>query len=371
MLSVGRSEASISDSEDEMSIVSNYTTPDAEVALRHQRRIATATSLVISVLCVIFVGVLLALVLLPALRIKVDPIVTYSADRPEEEVVDRPEITPQVQRKPSAPSSAMSKVIATSVPSPTAVPVPETDVPEPSLDFGDGDDFGDGWGSGNGSGAGNGGTTFFGQSVKAERIAYVIDYSASMRGQGREELMRKELKDSVEQISMKTNYALIFFAGPAWVAGDDVDWNKQGAIVKGKGGKKYNWKSKGRANDWEHSGKKEPVDWLVASKGQIAKSKKIIKETRLVWGTRWDNPLEMALAMDPPPQVIYFMTDGAASGSDKWARAVGAKAKGKGIKINCIAMMEPKAHKDMDDLAKRTGGQFTIVLKGGKRKKVR
>jgi hypothetical protein len=354
-----------------MSIVSNYTTPDAELALKRQRRVATATSLVISVLVVILVGVLLALVLLPVLRLNSDLIVAYSAERLDEEVVDRPEITPQVQRKPSAPSSSMSKVIATMTPSPTAVPVPEVDVPDPSLDFGDGDDFGEGWGSGNGFGSGNGGTTFFGQSVKAERIAYVIDYSASMRGQGREELMRKELTDSVMKIAMKTNYALIFFAGPAWVAGDDVDWNKQGAIVSGKGGRKFNWKSKGKANDWEHSGKKEPVDWLVATKGQVSKSRKIIQSTRLVWGTRWDNPLEMALNMDPPPQVIYFMTDGAASGSDKWARSVGAKAKSRGIKINCIAMMEPKAHKDMDDLAKRTGGQFTIVLKGGKRKKVR
>jgi hypothetical protein len=354
-----------------MSIVSNYTTPDAELALKRQRRVATATSLVISVLVVILVGVLLALVLLPVLRLNSDLIVAYSAERLDEEVVDRPEITPQVQRKPSAPSSSMSKVIATMTPSPTAVPVPEVDVPDPSLDFGDGDDFGEGWGSGNGFGSGNGGTTFFGQSVKAERIAYVIDYSASMRGQGREELMRKELTDSVMKIAMKTNYALLFFAGPAWVAGDDVDWNKQGAIVSGKGGRKFNWKSKGKANDWEHSGKKEPVDWLVATKGQVSKSRKIIQSTRLVWGTRWDNPLEMALNMDPPPQVIYFMTDGAASGSDKWARSVGAKAKSRGIKINCIAMMEPKAHKDMDDLAKRTGGQFTIVLKGGKRKKVR
>lgn len=354
-----------------MSIVSQYATPEAEAALRRQRQNATVSSFIIALLMVALVGVVLAIIFLPTLRFANDPIVSYQAERPEEEKVDRPQVTPQVQRKPSAPNSAMSKVIASTTPSPTAVPVPETDTPEPSLDFGDGDDFGEGWGSGNGSGAGMGGTTFFGQTVKAERIAYVIDYSASMRSQGREDLMRKELTDSVKQLSMGTHYALIFFAGPAWVAGSDVDWNKQGAIVSGKGGHKYNWKSKGKANDWEHSGKKEPVEWLEASRSQITKSQKIIEETRLVWGTRWDNPLEMALAMDPPPQVIYFMTDGAASGSDKWARLVGAKAKAKGIKINSIAMMEPQAHDDMDELAKRTGGQFTIVMKGGKRKKVR
>ncbi len=69
------------------------------------------------------------------------------------------EMTPKVQRKPSAPSSSMAKVIASTTPSPTAIPVPDVRVPDPSVDFGSGDDFGDGWGSGSGDGSGAGGTT--------------------------------------------------------------------------------------------------------------------------------------------------------------------------------------------------------------------
>ena len=38
--------------------------------------------------------------------------------------------------------------------------------------------------------------------------------------------------------------------------------------------------------------------------------------------------------------------------------------------INTVAMMEPKAEAAMKDLAKRTGGQFTIVGQGGKAKLV-
>ncbi len=353
-----------------MSIVSSYTTPEAQAALRRQRRIASIASLVIAILVVVQVAVLLAFLLLPSLRLEVAPIVAYSAEMQEEEVVDRPEITPQVQRQPAAPSSAVAKVIATSVPTPTAVPVPDTDTPEQSIEFGDGDDFGEGWGQGSGSGFG-GGTSFFGVTSKAERIAYVIDYSASMRSGGREDLMRKELTKSVDGIAPKTNYALIFFAGPAWVAGDEVDWTKGEATVIGKGRRKYEWESPGTAHEWRQVGKKQPVEWLSATQGQLSKSRKTIKETRLVWGTRWDNPLEMALDMEPPPQVIYFMTDGSAKGSDRWAREIGAKAKSKGIKINCVAMMQPKAHASMEDLAKRTDGHFTIVMQGGKRKKVR
>lgn len=352
-----------------MSIVSNYTTPEAEAILRRQRHAASISSFVIALLVVALIVAVLAIILLPALKFTDVPIVSYQAEKSTEEAAEHPEVTPQVQRTPPAPSSAMSRVIASTTPSPTAVPVPEKAVPDPSVDFGDGDDFGEGWGSGDGFGGG--GATFFGQSVRAERIAYVIDYSQSMRGQGREELMREELTESVEKMTMKTKYALVFFAGPAWVAGDEVDWSKKGAVVSGRAGHKYRWKSNGQANDWEHSGPKQPVEWLESTQGQISKSKKIIEETALVWGTRWDNPLQMALAMEPPPQVIYFMTDGVAKGSDKWARTVGARAKKLGVTINCIAMMQPRAEEDMQELAKRTGGQFTIVMKDGTRKKVR
>lgn len=353
-----------------MSIISNYTSPEAASALRRQRRNATISSVVVAVLVVVQVAVILALFLLPVFSIQVTPVVAYSVASEEEEVVDQPEITPQIQRQPAPPTSAMVRVVASTAPSPVSVPVPETTESPESLEFGTGDDFGEGWGSGGGSGMGKSGTTFFGVSSRAERIAYVIDYSASMRGD-REELMRKELMKSVDRIAPKTQFSLIFFAGPAWVAGDEVDWTKQKATVTGKGRRKYHWKSGGKASDWEPVGKAEPVDWLSATDAQLSKSRKLIKNTRLVWGTRWDNPLQMALDMNPAPQVIYFMTDGSAQGSDKWAREMGAKAKSRGIKVNCIAMMQPKAHKDMLELAKRTDGHFTIILKGGQRKKVR
>ena len=82
--------------------------------------------------------------------------------------------------------------------------------------------------------------------------------------------------------------------------------------------------------------------------------------------------MEMALDMEPPPQVIYFMTDGTAGKeAGQTARTIGTRARSKGITINCVAMMEPRAHADMLELAKRTDGQFTKVLKGGKVEKVR
>lgn len=63
------------------------------------------------------------------------------------------EVTRGVERKPAAPSSSMSRVVASNTARPMAVPVPESSVPEPSVDFGDGDELGDGWGGGVAGGA--------------------------------------------------------------------------------------------------------------------------------------------------------------------------------------------------------------------------
>ena len=121
--------------------------PEAEARLQAQKRSSVITSVMIALLIMALVILTLLFILLPNLLIKSPTIVAYQAGAPEEENMDQKEVNPQVQRKPSAPSSSMAKVIASSTPSPTAVPVPETEA-EPNLDFGSGDDFGQGWGNG-------------------------------------------------------------------------------------------------------------------------------------------------------------------------------------------------------------------------------
>lgn len=351
-----------------MSIVTNYASPEAEEALRRQRKTATFTSVIVSVLVVVLLGLILTLFLLPSLVISNSALVTYQSNKVEEKEPERKMMSPQIQRKPSAPSSAMSKVIVANMPSPVAIPVPEVDVPEPSTDFGNGDDFGSGWGNGDGDG---GGGSFFGQSVRADRIVFVVDFSSSMGAPGRQELMRKELSTSISQLSSGTNFAVLFFAGHAWEAGSQNKIGNKLITVVGQGGKRYEWVPRKGSHGWQSKGLTQRVNWLKASNKQIAESTKIVKTTPLGRGTVWDNGLLMALDMNPRPQVIFFMTDGAASGSAAWAKEVGGKAKSKGVKINCIALMEPQAHKDLDVMAKLTNGQFTVVTKDGKRRKVR
>jgi hypothetical protein len=345
--------------------------PETEAVIRRQRRASSITSSVIALLVVVLLMVILSLFLL-APRFKETPvIVSYQSSLRDTEEVQERKVSTAVDRKPSAPSSAMAKVIAANTESPLAVPVPDTVITTTSTDFGTGDDFGEGWGSGSGSGDGGGGATFFQQKVKATKVAYVIDYSQSMRGE-REKLMRAELRKSVEGLPLAMSYQLIFFAGPTWIAGDEVTMGKgnRSAEVKGKGGT-FDWVSAGTAHDWKSKGRKQKAAWLDVSPAKRKKSLDLIATTKLVYGTNWEPALEMALAMDPAPEVIFFMTDGVTGGNaEGLAKSIAGRAKRANIMINTVAMMEPKAEAAMKLLAKGTGGQFTVIEKSGKVREV-
>ena len=261
---------------------------------------------------------------------------------------------------PLSPASSMAKVIAASTPSATSVPVPDETVVEPSLDFGDGNDFGDGWGSdnGNGAGAGGGGVSFFKQKVKAQRIAYVIDYSLSMEKKGKFELMKKELAKSVKDLPDDIDYQLIFFAGPAWLASDEVviaDRRVRKLIRKRK---TYN------------PGKAPAPKWITSDTKAREESLKHIERNEMSLGTTWTTPLELAMDMKPLPDIIFFMTDGTAGQStEEDAKKLALAAKKKGVIINCVALMEPRARDAMAHLARETGGAFTMVNEKGRAKK--
>lgn len=344
-------------------------TPEAAAALAAQKRTSTVSALIISVLGMFLLCLILFVIALTVEMKSPPEIISFASGVEESEDIEKPEMTSEVERKPSAPSSSMAKVIASNTPSPTAVPVPDIEVTEPSLDFGNGDDFGDGWGDGDGwgGGGGGGGASFFQQKVKAERICFVIDYSLSMRGK-RIELLKEELTRSIGALPESMEYQLIFFAGPAWVAGSEVNLvnGKKGATVN-YDGNEYHWTSKS-ATSWDTKGSKLlSPDWLKGSKKNLKKSLSVIQETPLVWGTAWEAPLEMALDMQPQPEVIFFMTDGSCGKkSAEIAEKIARSAKRKDIIINAIAMMDPSARDAMGSLAEITGGQFSMVDKSGK-----
>ena len=346
--------------------------PETLAIVGRQRKASFLGSMVIALLSTILAMLALSFILLAPIFKEVPTIVTYSSSLPEQTDPEMKKISNRVNRKPTAPSSSVAPVIAASTNSPTSIPVPDVEATSPSIDFGDSDDFGEGWGSADGSSAG-GGASFFNQSVKAERIAYVIDYSRSMKGK-REELMRDELKKSVSGLSAGSKYQMIYFAGPAWVAGDELKFpgndligkTSKTAEVKTAGGKKYQLEKKG---GWQVPGNYK-ASWLNATSDNLKDSRKSIRDTELILGTEWLKPLNMALEMDPPPQIIFFMTDGT-GGSLKGVEAFASKAKRKGVVINSVAMMTPKAAEAMAALAHGTGGIFTVIEENGKAKEVK
>lgn len=342
--------------------------PEAEARLHAQQRNATISSVIISILVVCLIGITLLWILLPPIDNFTPEIVSYQTGVDEPEKVKERTLNRVVEKKPSSPSSSLARVIASNTVSEIAIPVPTEITTIDSIDFGDGEDMGDGWGDEDWGGAG-GATTFFGESIMGERILYVIDYSASMRGP-REKLMRAELAKSVQQLPAGKKYQMIFFAGPAWVAGNEVQMGKGkgGAVVIGKGRHKYEWKKGQGFHRWEPDGERQQPIWLDATDKEIKKSEKIVKTNPLVWGTNWQNPLEMAFTMDPLPNAIIFMTDGLAGGNPlDVAETFASKAKKAGIVINAIALMEPRAAEAMGALAKGSGGKFSLINADGKK----
>jgi len=211
------------------------------------------------------------------------------------------------------------------------------------------------------------GPGLFGIPTRVQRVAYVVDFSISMRADGRELLMREELDKAVKALPETTKYQLIFFSGPVWVAGDDVTGN----TVR-HDGKTHTWTSKS-SWEWICNGPLMKADWLTATKDQIKKSRSLIKDTPLIGGTDWEAPLEIAMNMSPAPEVIIFMTDGAMEQRDmsRLSRGIVTKAKQKNITINTVNMMvtDPTAVEALTTMAERTGGSVTMVEQGGKIRK--
>ena len=334
--------------------------------IRQQKIKSTLASVVISILCLALIGLILAIISL-TMDVKVqEKIITYSSVQVEETVIEERVVQTKPESKPASPSSSSSRVISSNAISPVAVTVPDVDVKDFNLGSGNGDGFGDGFGEGWGNGTGGKGANFFNTNSSAERVLFIIDYSQSMAGP-RQKLMRAELAKSVQNLVVGTQFQMIFFAGPAWVAGDSIQMDgKVGAKID-HNGKIFNWTSPGSAHDWNAPKELPKPTWISASEESIQARLPIIKDTRLIWGTDWASPFELAFQMDPLPQAIFFMTDGA-SGKDsmdiakKWSRL----AKRHKIPINAIALMQPQAEEALSRLAKSTGGQFSVVGADGK-----
>lgn len=154
--------------------------PEALARLERQKKQSTVTSVIISILTVLLVGVVLALAFLPVIK-KDEPHIKYVSGRVDKDPpLDKPTMNRAVQMKPSSPMSMANPVVA-NVRSKIALPRSESEVDATGLISGDG--FGTGL---EGLGGENGGPPYGNIPVsnpqrcsKEERLARLEKYGAS------------------------------------------------------------------------------------------------------------------------------------------------------------------------------------------------
>jgi len=224
---------------------------------------------------------------------------------------------------------------------------------------------GQGIGGGFGTGLG-GGASFFGLKGIGSTIVFVVDLSASM-SEKQLNLLKKELAKSIRSLPQGVHFQIICFAGPVWFFGDKVQKSSKTQTVV-SGGKKHVWPTRGGATGYYYAGGagKLPVGkYRVASMKettQLAKQIEALNKNSRVWGTTWEWPLLMAMQMKP--ELIYFMTDGAAGNMPQTVKKITALNNKQLPKatIHTIGMVSGGAGKSyLQQLAKQNGGQFKDV----------
>lgn len=163
--------------------------------LGKQRRRATLSSVVIALLSCALMMILLALWSLVPLLIETPTIVGYSVQPSEETETTRPVVPQSTQSKPSAPSMAASRVIASTAPADVAFMTPEFDPKSLELDSGTGHDFGAGFGE-MGFGGGDGSSTGFGSSgtLSSALRGYLYDFKQNDEGESNKDYFKNGRK---------------------------------------------------------------------------------------------------------------------------------------------------------------------------------
>lgn len=264
---------------------------------------------------------------------------------------------------PPAPAAAaapsMQPIIAMGS---SAVVMPDVDFSPTASELNVGSSFGT---FGGGSGSAGGSVTFLGNQGKGNHVVFVVDVSGSMSASAevdgkiisRMDLLKKELSKSINQLRGNVQYQIIYFSHFAWPH-NEVDSTNSAALAK------YEW----TIRPGEENVRIPTFRYLASNPNNLAMSRKIIEESENPGGTNWGAGLHMALNASPKPDLIFFMTDGVKSDATGWVEDVIAAngRKGKPSVIHTTALMSPSAARDLDELARRNGGKFTVVMADGK-----
>ncbi|HZW10656.1 MAG TPA: hypothetical protein VFF69_12200 [Phycisphaerales bacterium] len=184
-------------------------------------------------------------------------------------------------------------------------------------DIGDSSGLGEG-----GSGSGSGSASFFGVEATGSRFIYVVDTSGSMGVGGKLQALQAELIKSVDGLLESADFLVITYSSSA------------------------------SPLDGKHA-------WIDADERGRRFARRGIGRLESHGATNPSPAFQMAFAMRPPPDSIYFMTDG--EFNEEVASEIAALNSEFKVPIHCIAFVSRDSEPLMRRIAAQSGGTYTFV----------
>jgi hypothetical protein len=172
--------------------------------------------------------------------------------------------------------------------------------------------------------------------------------------------MEKELEKALKKLPPGTKILLIPWAGPAWLYNQTAP-----QIMK-------NWKKGDGYDDFSlvSGAKLDPPTWISAGPGTVEEVMKGIRaQVAAPGGTDWRQPFRYAMEANPPPEVIFFMTDGQIP-EKTTGRALGAidaalKRSNSVPMVNCLWIQNPKMQgNELKKIASKYKGEYRAISAG-------
>lgn len=198
-------------------------------------------------------------------------------------------------------------------------------------------------GAGRAGAGGGGGTEFMGVRTDARRIAFILDFSASMReGDGRERVLKEELGKSLQGMPRDARFTVILF-GRSPAAG--------GTLVRKPDG----------SSTWSNALPMPPEGtWLPATEANKAQA--------LAWvGKREPDPQSgsatwdsMRLALSMEPEAIFLLTDGEFIDADlrELREEIERGNAARKVQVNTVAFASDHDVQSLQLIAQENGGTY-------------
>lgn len=186
-----------------------------------------------------------------------------------------------------------------------------------------------------GSGGGTGGvatSTFFGARGSGRRFAFIVDKSGSMAGRGpagpsKMDLAITELLRSVGTLPDFAQFRICLF-------------DTSVRIYPERG-------------------------FAKAREGETDRLAGWISGTPPFGGTTPQVAFDRVMGEGPPPDAIFFLTDGRIPAEDPAWISQRVVVRGRTVPVHCVAFGDPEAAPQLEAISRATGGQFRFVSLGG------